>query len=79
MIVACIMADKVEIKPEKTTSVDVNDEDDIITISLDETEPKAKFEAPAAAVAGKPAEEAGERFAGRGRGSDAPSLAGGLL
>jgi hypothetical protein len=57
-----ISQDKVEIKPEKTTSIDVNDDDDIITISLDETEPEAKFEAPAAVVADNPAEEAGERF-----------------
>ena len=37
-----VSADKVEIKTEKTTPVEVNEEDDIITIGVDE--PKVKFD-----------------------------------
>lgn len=39
-----ISSDKVEIKTEKTTPVDVNEEDDIITIGIDENAPESKIE-----------------------------------
>ena len=39
-----VSADKIEIKTEKTTPVNVNEEDDIITIGLDETAPEAEYE-----------------------------------
>ena len=59
-----ISADKIEIKTEKTTPVDVNEEDDIITIGLDENAIEAEFEAPTKAIAAKgdSDEEPGEAF-----------------
>jgi hypothetical protein len=41
-----ISSDKIEIKTEKTTPVDVNEEDDIITIGIDEDATEAEIEPP---------------------------------
>ena len=51
-----ISTDKIEIKTEKTTPVEVNEEDDIITIGIDEDATEAEFKPHKPAVAAKPAE-----------------------
>ena len=59
-----ISSDKVEIKTEKTTPVDVNEEDDIITIGIDEDATEGKIEplTQPKSKANKSAVEAGEPF-----------------
>jgi hypothetical protein len=56
-----VSADKIEIKTEKTTPVSVNEEDDIITIGLDEPAPKANYEPSVPAVTTQ-SEVVGEPF-----------------
>ena len=56
-----VSADKIEIKTEKTTPVNVNEEDDIITIGLDETAPEAEY-GPSAPVVTTQSEVVGEPF-----------------
>ena len=53
---------QIVIKTEKTTPVDINEEDDIITIGLDEVAPEAKFETPEAATTVTKSEVEGEPF-----------------
>ena len=54
-----VAPDQIVIKTEKTTPVEINEEDDLIIIGVDETAPEAEFEAPEAAPA---AVDAGEPF-----------------
>ena len=56
-----VSTDKIEIKTEKTTPVNVNEEEDIITIGLGETAPEAEYE-PSASVVTAQSEVAGEPF-----------------
>lgn len=55
-----VAPDQIVIKTEKTTPVEINEEDDLIIIGVDETAPEAEIEAPEAATA--PAEPVGEPF-----------------
>lgn len=55
-----VAPDQIVIKTEKTTPVEINEDDDLIIIGIDETAPEAEFEAPKAITA--PAEPVGEPF-----------------
>lgn len=55
-----VASDQIVIKTEKTTPVEINEEDDLIIIGVDETAPEAEIEAPEAVTA--PAEPVGEPF-----------------
>jgi hypothetical protein len=55
-----VAPDQIVIKTEKTTPVEINEEDDLIIIGVDETAPEAEIGAPEAVTA--PAEPAGEPF-----------------
>lgn len=55
-----VAPDQIVIKTEKTTPVEINEEDDLIIIGVDETAAKAEIKAPEAAPA--PAEPVGEPF-----------------
>ena len=59
-----ISSDKVEVKPEKTASVDVNEEDNIITIGIGEDATEDKIEPPVQpeATDTRPVTEPGEPF-----------------
>lgn len=59
-----ISSDKVEVKPEKTASVDVNEEDNIITIGVGEDATEDKIELPTGRMLQipRPVAEHGEPF-----------------
>lgn len=58
-----VVPEQIVIKTEKTTPVEINEEDDLIIIGVDETAPEAEFKAPEAIPAAvEPAELAGEPF-----------------
>lgn len=58
-----VAPDQIVIKTEKTTPVEINEEDDLIIIGVDETAPEAEFKAPEATPAAvEPAKPAGEPF-----------------
>ena len=59
-----ISSDKVEVKPEKTASVDVNEEDNIITIGVGEDATEDKIELPTGRMLQipRPVAEPGEPF-----------------
>lgn len=59
-----VSADKVEIKTEKTTPVEVNEEEDIITIGVDKVseEPQVKFDDSKSAMSDKDVERVNEPF-----------------
>ena len=58
-----VAPDQIVIKTEKTTPVEINEEDDLIIIGVDETAPEAEFEAPETVTTPtKPVEEPFEYF-----------------
>lgn len=58
-----VAPDQIVIKTEKTTPVEINEEDDLIIIGVDETAPEAEFKAPEAApVPAENVKPAGEPF-----------------
>ena len=57
-----VTPDQIVIKTDKTTPVDINEEDDIITIGLDEEAPETKSEAPEAVTTVTKSEVEGEPF-----------------
>lgn len=58
-----VAPDQIVIKTEKTTPVEINEEDDLIIIGVDETAAEAEFKAPEAALASvEPVKSAGEPF-----------------
>lgn len=56
-----VSADKVEVKTEKNTPVEINEEEDLITIGVDETE-EVKFDDAKLAISDKEVAEVNEPF-----------------